>query len=175
MLPSCLGPAVQHGGSENLWQLRRVHARKLLEDIWWIIYSRRILTVYCIWYEIPEILLFRNGWMKKVTLNFGVYLYEGFPLAHPNTWKLECYQPKTGRLLHLTHVLQCHCCNLFDWIGLDVDFHRVFFQGKIIAPKATATGAGAVGCQTWQWSCISLDEKRVYCDLSSAIFNRWTP
>lgn len=32
-------------------------------------------------------------------------------------------------------------------IGSDfVDFHRDLKKGKIIAPKATATGAGAVGC-----------------------------
>ena len=96
MLPSCLGPAVQHGGNRKsvttqMSSRPEIVGRYLMEYIY-NIHSRRILTVCCIWYEIPEILLFRNGWMKKVTLNFGVYLYEGFPLAHPNTWKLECYQ-----------------------------------------------------------------------------------
>ena len=107
--------------------------------------------------ENPDSLLYLvwNSW--NLAISKWVDEKRHFELWRPSIWRLSfgsskylktgVLPTKTGRLLHLTHVLQCHCCNLFDWIGLDVDFHRDLKKGKIIAPKATATGAGALGCR----------------------------
>ena len=93
---SCLGLAVQTSPSEGAnTQWKRTEngdefTAGKFEDIGWVIVGES-WHVYCIWYENREILLFINGWMKNVTLST-----EGFPLVHPNTWKLECYQQKQG-------------------------------------------------------------------------------
>lgn len=148
------------GSSSSTWGIRKSVTTQMssrTKNCW------KIFDALYIAGESWQFIVFGMKFLKSCYFEMGGW--KTFELWSLSIWRLSfgsskylktgVLPPKTLLLLHLTHVLQCHCCcNLFDFTSdwMWTSFHRVFFRGKIIAPKAaTATGAGALGCQTWQW------------------------